>query len=80
MNTDITLTQIQGLLENFSRNVYRAKDMEPGSLVSTTIFPLFKCPNRFFYSIGNNESESFEDFGREIKSVVLKKPIIVEHF
>lgn len=34
MSSDITVAHIHGLLENFSKNVYRAKDSEQGSLVS----------------------------------------------
>lgn len=34
MSSDITLAHIHGLLENFSKNVYRAKDSDQGTLVS----------------------------------------------
>lgn len=34
MNPDITLAHIHGLLESFSKNIYRAKDSEQGSFVS----------------------------------------------
>lgn len=36
MSSDITLAHIHGLLENFSKNVYRAKDSDQGTLVSIT--------------------------------------------
>lgn len=34
MSSDITVAHIHGLLESFSKTVYRAKDSESGSLVS----------------------------------------------
>lgn len=37
MSSDITVAHIHGLLENFSKNVYRAKDSDQGSLVSVGI-------------------------------------------
>lgn len=37
MNSDITIAHIHGLLENFSKYLYRAKDSDQGSLVSIAL-------------------------------------------
>ncbi|XP_031629993.1 myotubularin-related protein 14 isoform X2 [Contarinia nasturtii] len=44
ISSDITVAHIQGLLENFSKNVYRAKDDEEGSLNNEV---MEKCQSLF---------------------------------
>lgn len=58
MSSDITLTHIHRLLESFSKNIYRAKDSDQGSIVSISYFEIeqqsFTMPMIFLIDFANS--------------------------
>lgn len=58
MSSDITLTHIHRLLESFSKNIYRAKDSDQGSIVSISYFEVeqqsFTMPMIFLIDFDNS--------------------------
>lgn len=83
MSSDITVAHIHGLLENFSKNVYRAKDSEQGSIVS--IKSIFAVCCSFLKWISNkqckfkliNESKSYETYDGKVCVCVCATQLIM---